>query len=203
MNYSKIIVFGSLFLCNVALSVEPQELLTQFKAMAEKEYNNETDRLEAKHKQLEEEDIKYAVEAWRHEKSNIKAKKARINVINHRRATPIRLDHIKVLYIDQEGKHHRVYLQLENSFLGARNFTYVESIINEELEELVAELSHDKQPKVTVYKSRKHREEKGWFFTNIIRDLHSVCIDYSGGKVIASRADWINRLSQVQNQKPV
>jgi len=35
MNYLKVILFSSLFICKSAISIDPQELLAQWKAMAE------------------------------------------------------------------------------------------------------------------------------------------------------------------------
>ncbi len=203
MNYSKIIVLSSLFLFKVAISSEPQELLAQWKAMAEEERQRVIDCLQKEYRPMEEIEIKYSIGLWCDELSYNKVKKDWLSR-NY-------VDHIKVIYNDSLGRYSVVYLQLEDSVLHynvtgffanvifrPRYFNYDEKKVRKTLENLIGVLPLDRNPKIKIYRSHKDRLVKRWISTSEIDDLYSVCIDHYDPEKDPWRIDWSRQNRRAQ-----
>lgn len=176
MSYSKLFLSVSLFFCTTVVAIEPQELLAQWKAMAQEERIKEIER------------CKKASED--HESANM-----RIYYSKEYKdwQTRTRLDHITVRYYEKEKGHRKVYIQLECSKycspfgFSDRYYNFNQKTIDEVLKGLMENLPLDKTPYISVRQSKKRRIEKrfcqlvrGIFSKEIeVCDLYSVTIDYT------------------------
>jgi len=135
-NYSKLILFGSFFFCKLAVSIEPHELLSQFKAMAEEARTEEIARLKQmvllprEHSVVFPDDFNR--DDWRHGKYRTDYQ----NCLNswYDRIT---IDHIRIIYVDFNGKRLVNYLQLVNSSSCSRYFYCNEDENEKLLKELI------------------------------------------------------------------
>ncbi len=151
MNYSKIIILGSLFIGKVAISIEPKEFLAQWKAMAEQERQAEIARLEVEHKQLEEEDIQFAKKASQNENPNLERKNSIIARLREWKSD-LKIGHIEVFYFDSQGQRCKNRLQLVDSKKEEEFFWHNSEKVQENIEKLSMILPQNKKPKVVVYR---------------------------------------------------
>ena len=184
MNYSPFLLLSSLFFSFSVLAIGHQELLTEWKALAENEHVKVNDYFKKPFKSKKDIDINYLFGDWYNEETYNQDQKnwlAREHI-----------DHIKIIYNGLDGgRPCKVYLQLEDSVLHVkvtgligklifrpRYFIYDEKKVYAILEDLLGVLPLDKSPKISIYKSRKKRLVKSCRSTLEMNDLYSVCINY-------------------------
>ena len=191
-NYSKLILFGSFFFCKLAVSIEPHELLSQFKAMAEEARTEEIARLKQmvllprEHSVVFPDDFNR--DDWRHGKYRTDYQ----NCLNswYDRIT---IDHIRIIYVDFNGKRLVNYLQLVNSSSCSRYFYCNEDENEKLLKELIENLPLDSKPEVSVNLSKKkrlHQDKYVLWAQRTIDDLYSVTINYRMIKKTDLEFDW-------------